>query len=550
MRINRRQLLTGLTLLPVLRGQTPTASLDLPRDFRAARVMDTFSARANQRYVLAELKGPGAIRHMWICPSRAPGMNRKMVFRIYWDGEEKPSVEAPLGDFFGVCHSLQSYPINSLYLAVQHLNAYSCYFPMPFAKSARVELETGPDAPGAFHYHVNWHRYLSPLTEPYRFHAAWRREFPAQSYGEEFTVLDAVGRGRLLGFVYGVRVYDGDDRWSHGGSENIYIDGEATGKGGIEPGFIRGSGGEDTFGAGYGGAMHQPESNLYTGIPYFVVEDFGGNPRPSPRLVGYRFFESDAIPFAQSLHFRFGCMANDICSTAYWYQTEPHRPFVRMPPWEKFAPGTELRRGETDLLVQTGASTPGAPLAGGDDGEWWLCGPFENANGEAMTGLLPPEEGAKPDPEARYEGGFGPNSPWRKPRPLSLNQHMARWVRRRAFHGFVDFSHVFRPSTVGVGLAWPAAACAQTALISDRDTAATLYLSWHDQAVVRLNDEAARDLGTQVEFRQRVLEIRLKRGVNRLTLKLSNTLSKSGGGWCFAFRVLLPDGKVVVPAIA
>src|SRR5258705_12968325 len=116
-------------------------------------------------------------------------------------------------------------------------------------------------------------------------------------------------------------------------------------------------------------------------------EDFGGGARPSQRIAAYRFYEHDAMPFDRSIHFRFGCMANHICSTAYWYQTEPHRPFVRMPPWEKIAPGVELRRGEIDLLAQTGATGPNAVLADAEDGEWWLCGAFEDENGEAMKRL-------------------------------------------------------------------------------------------------------------------------------------------------------------------
>ena len=143
-------------------------------------------------------------------------------------------------------------------------------------------------------------------------------------------MLDAVGRGRLLGFVFGARLYDDVDRWSHGGAETIYIDGEAYGDGGTEPAHIRGSGREDTFGTSYGGALRRPETHLYQGIPYHVHEDVS-QARPAQRLAGYRWYEPDAITFERSLHFRFGCMTNDLCSTVYWYQDPPHRPFVRLP---------------------------------------------------------------------------------------------------------------------------------------------------------------------------------------------------------------------------
>jgi len=173
------------------------------------------------------------------------------------------------------------------------------------------------------------------LKEEVRFHAQWRREYPTQAFREEYLVMDALGRGRLLGFVYGVRLYDDADRWSHGGAENIYIDGEA------EQVFLRGSGGEDTFGTSYGGALHAPETHLYVGIPYYYHEDVG-QARPAQRLGAYRFFEEDEIRFKRSIHFRFGCVANDISSTAYWYQTEPTGGFSGCPHGTRCCRGRSL----------------------------------------------------------------------------------------------------------------------------------------------------------------------------------------------------------------
>ena len=130
--------------------------------------------------------------------------------------------------------------------------------------------------------------------------------------------------------------------------------------------------------------LHKPDTTLYQGMPYYVHEDLGPA-RAYQSLAAYRFFEKDALPFNQHLHFRFGSVGNDICSTAYWYQTEPHRPFFRMPPWDLVEAATikgltlptgrpelELRRGEYDLPLET-------------TGSWWLCGPFEDADGQAMS---------------------------------------------------------------------------------------------------------------------------------------------------------------------
>ena len=214
--------------------------------------------------------------------------------------------------------------------------------------------------------------------------------------------------------------------------------------------YIRGSGGEDTFGTSFGGALHRPETHLYQGIPYYVHEDVVAGARPAQRLGAYRFFEHDAIPFERSIHFRFGCMANDICSTAYWYQTQPHRPFVRMPEWPELKPATELRRGSIDLLDADGASGSETVQASEADGEWWLCGPFENEEGQAMARRLPPEDGASPGTPTRGTTAGSARVAVAYAASGRKDQHQARWVKRRSVYGFVDFSHAFRPWTRGI----------------------------------------------------------------------------------------------------
>jgi len=137
--------------------------LELPKEFLPDRVLDSPSLKANNRYVLAELKGPGCIRHIWMATRPLPMLNRQIIIRIYWDGEERPSVETPLGDFFGLCHGIPFYEINSRYLSVQGQSGLNCYFPMPFAKFARIEVEAGPQTAPLYH-HINWHRYILLVT--------------------------------------------------------------------------------------------------------------------------------------------------------------------------------------------------------------------------------------------------------------------------------------------------------------------------------------------------------------------------------------------------
>lgn len=497
--------------------------LHLPETFRPDRYVDSPYLEPDARRVLAELEGPGCIRHLWMALPPRAGLNRQVILRIYWDDEAEPSVEAPLGDFFGLCHGIPWYALNSRYLSVQPQSGMNCWFAMPFSHSARVEVETGPDRGAALSYHLDWQRY-DELTEPLRFHAKWRREFPAAAYGEDYTVLEAEGRGRLMGFVYGVRVYDDRDPWTHAGAETLYLDGEG------EPVLVRGSGGEDTFGASYGGGGHTPGSHLDAGIPYHTLEDTGAS-RPAPRLAAYRFFGEEGLPFEHSLHFRFGSLANDLCSTVYWYQTEPHREYYRMPLWAKLMPGVQLLHGECDVPDKSG-------------GEWWLCGPFENAEGEAMDTSLPPEEGF--DPEVEYPGGFHSESPWRD----DPDKDVARWVRRREIHHFVDFNHVFRPMAQGVAVSWPAAAVARTTLRAPRSTEARFVVAWDDELTLQLNDDRLLDCEPQQLFRAVELPVTLRQGDNEVILKLSNTKGKTWGAWCFAFRCVLPEGTVLKPTAA
>ncbi len=491
-------------------AQTHLDSLRLPPHPVPDRLSLTRAIPSKQKRTYAQLDGPGCIRHIWVAMRPNENANRQVILRFYFDDEPVPHVEAPVGDFFGVMHGKPFYPIDTPYLSVKSQSGYNCYFPMPFAKNARIEFEAGPSRQQVY-LMVDWHRYPGQtMTEARRFCARWRREMPTQRYGEDYLMLDADGPGRLLGFVYGVRLIDDADRWSHGGSDNIYIDGQ-----GEVPAYIRGIGGEDTFGTSYGGALHVPETHLYAGMPYYVHEDVG-QARPAQRLVGYRFFEHDSIPFQESIHMRFGCMSNDICSTVYWYQTKPVRPFFRLPDFSKLLPGHNLPRGTCDL-----------PLP--ENGQWWLCGPFDGEKGKAIEKTLPAE--SQFNPKAAYGE--------------------ARWVKRPAMHGFVDFGHAFRPHKRGVGVAHlGVVGLARCSLDAPREMTARLRLAWDDRLTLRVNDDKPIDLGHHRAFRPRETEIRLRPGANTIWIKLSNEIGSNHGGWVFAFRAVAPDGRPLLPKAA
>lgn len=497
--------------------------LDLPHTSRPSKVSTRMVLKANEKATLAELKGPGCIRCLLIVMHRREkNQGRKQVLRIYWDGEESPSIESPVTDLFGVCNGEFYYPINSIFLSVKHQDAYTCYLPMPFARSARIELEAGP-AGGGVTLQVEWDRYREPMKEEMRFHAKWRREFPAPAFGKEYLVLDAVGRGVFMGFAYGLRQHDLSENWAHGGADEFYFDGDTE-----YPAFVHGNGGEDTFGTGFGAVVHDPESHLFSGIPLWTYED-RGDPYPVINMGAYRFYPNEHFAFSKSLQLRFGCLANDICSTAYWYQTEPHRDFFRMPSWDKMLPGVELRSEECDIPAQ-------------DSGQWWLCGAFPLSD---MTRTLPPEIGF--DPQAVYDVQWETGSAWTKDVAPDHPQTKAHWMLCNDIHGFVDFSHAFRPRALGVWRAWDGVACATTWLTVSEDSDASLTFTWDDDLVYSLNDAEPISLGRHEEFDTEEVTVHLQKGANRLCVKQSNTFGKNWGGWCFALLARLRDGTVLKP---
>ena len=200
-----------------------------------------------------------------------------------------------------------------------------------------------------------------------------------------------------------------------------------------------------------------------------------------------------------------------------------------MPDWGQLLPGVELRRGVHDLALP-------------QSGEWWLCGPFANHDGQAMARTLAPESVFNAD--ASYDGLHAAESAWLS--EGSRRAGRARWVRRAAHRGFVDFNHVFRPWGRGVGRTDEGAALARCVLEAPGETEATLQVAWDDALLLRVNDETF-DLDSQYAFRPRRVPVRLRGGANVVTLKLSNTRGSNHGGWAFAFRAQAADGTLLAP---
>lgn len=498
--------------------------LDLPKKSRPAKVSYVHSLKPRETLAVAEFEGPGCITCFNIVLHRKPNLGRELILKIYWDGEESPSVEAPLADFFGVGFGEIYYPINNAFFSVKHQTGYSCYFPMPFSKSARIELEAGDQEGGAFIF-IDWSRFDEPLGEKQRFHAKWRRDFPAPAYGEEYLIMDAVGRGRFMGYSYSLCQHDTSERWSHAGAEQIYIDGKSA-----APSYIHGAGGEDAFGVGYGGVIHNAESHLYSGMPMYGYVD-RGKPQPFVKMNAYRFYVAERYEFEESFQFRFGCLANDISSVAYWYQEEEHRDFYKIP--------------------RDGSILPDAPLAARNHdikhdgvGEWWLCGAMPLKQ-ESLDQLFSMQADLASVPTANWEQ----DSHWTKDVPADHPQTRPSWKRWRETGGFVDFFHMYRPKALGVAPGFNSVATGFTTLRPARAGKATLRISYDDEAYIRINDGDPIELGKHSYFDTKAIDVDLEEGANTIQIVLTNTFARSWGGWAYAFSAVTEEGMHLVPEV-
>jgi len=263
---------------------------------------------------LARIEGPGVIVNIWMTISSPdPYFLRRILLRMYWDGEENPSVEAPVGDFFGTGFSYKHFVTPFIGMSS---GGYYCYFPMPFNRSARIEVlnETG-DEVKAFYYHLAYHKLSHPLEKDVAyFHAEWKRTLRAER-GTNYTVLEARGEGHFAGVVMSMQSYENGLQFLEG-DEMVYVDGEK------QP-SLYGTGTEDYFNSGW--YFNRGEfSAPYHGL--ILKDDSAG------RIAAYRFHVLDAIPFRKSIRFTIEHGHDneeraDYSSTAFWYQREPHLPF-------------------------------------------------------------------------------------------------------------------------------------------------------------------------------------------------------------------------------
>jgi len=310
-------------------GQDLLEKLGRRQDFVSKRVSsydrtggnkDSLTIEPGATAILADIKGSGAIHHIWVTIAAEPFYGRKIVFRMFWDGESGPSVEAPIGDFFGVGHGLNR-NLSSLPIACSSEGrARNCYWSMPFRNSAKITVTNeGSQAIPAFYYYVDYRELPSLPADTPTFHAQYRQETPCTS-GQNYLLLDTVGRGHYVGCS--LSVLQRAMGWWGEGDDMIFVDGEG------KP-SLHGTGSEDYFSDAWG--MREGQSPFY-GCP-LQEEDF----QAGSKATVHRFHIPDPIPFRKSIrveieHGHANDRADDFSSVAFWYQTEPHKPFPAMAP--------------------------------------------------------------------------------------------------------------------------------------------------------------------------------------------------------------------------
>ncbi|MFH2040729.1 MAG: glycoside hydrolase family 172 protein [Chloroflexota bacterium] len=280
---------------------------------------DFIAIAPGETQTIASLQGPGMIVKFWVTiATKEKYFLRTILLRMYWDDEKYPSVEVPIGDFFGTGFQYKHYV--TPYIGMSS-GGYYCYFPMPFNTSARVEVVNQSSIEvNSFYYHIDYQKLYRPLdsTVAY-FHAQWHRETrcdPAKNY----TILDAEGTGHFVGLNMSMQSYEKGMQYLEG-DEMVYVDGEKFPS-------LYGTGTEDYFTGGWY-FNHGEFAAPYHGL---ILKDDSLS-----RIAAYRFHILDAIPFTKSIRFEMehgteNVERADYSSTAYWYQLEPHKPFPEMLP--------------------------------------------------------------------------------------------------------------------------------------------------------------------------------------------------------------------------
>lgn len=319
--------------------------------------------KAGETATLMDVQGCGVIRHIWLTvrifrdePLYTAEALRNLIIRMYWDGSEVPSVEAPLGDFFGVAHGRTASMANIYTMALLG-RGFNSYFPMPFRKQARITITN--DLPSkrevrSVYFQIDYELHPSLPANTGYFHALFRRQNPTVQK-QDYVLLDtAEGPGFYVGCTLGIRPLE--PRWWGEGEMKMYIDGDR------EFPTICGTGTEDYFLAAW---SLTPYQTPYAGCVFALPPDDKASGIRHKLVSLYRFHEKDPVYFEKDLKVTIQQMgldeekrkverSDDVCSVAYWYQARPN---AQRPPLPDAAARSEavldLKPGEPAVILST-----------------------------------------------------------------------------------------------------------------------------------------------------------------------------------------------------
>lgn len=293
---------------------------------------------AGETITIAEMTGPGAIQHIWMTPT---GNWRLSILRFYWDDETEPSIECPVGAFFGMGWNAYS-PLNSLPVTVNPGSAFNCYWKMPFRKKCRITMQNLDDRQMSLYYQVDYTLTKVGADEGY-LHAQFRKS----KHGDSglYTIVDGIkGKGQYVGTYMGIDV--NNNGWWGEGEIKFFMDGDT------DFATIVGTGTEDYFcgsydfdtrkknAAGVEEVNYTEFSTPYTGMPQVIKGD--GHYQIRQRFGMYRWHIQDPIRFDKDLKVtiqdlgwksggRYLAQHSDIISVAFWYQDGGHTTFPKLP---------------------------------------------------------------------------------------------------------------------------------------------------------------------------------------------------------------------------
>ena len=279
---------------------------------------------------IAEIEGSGAIQQIWMTPT---GNWRTTIIRMYWDGEETPSLECPVGDFF--CSAYNSFAqISSLAVCVNPGSAFNCYWKMPFRKGAKITMQNLGNSEMLLYYQINYVLTAVSDDEAY-LHAQFRQSKPTN--GGIHTILDGVkGKGQYVGTYFAWRV--NNEGWWGEGEVKFYMDGDD------EYPTICETGLEDYICGSYNfdvGKKYAVFSTPYSGLAQAICPNDKAYVSGS-KFGMYRWHIADPVRFDSDLRVNvqdlgwgdndgYKMQKSNISTVAFWYQREPHSPFPPLP---------------------------------------------------------------------------------------------------------------------------------------------------------------------------------------------------------------------------